>query len=241
MGGAVTGVSWKTNVLGSTSQNAGTVTNLPVASEDCDLIGIDAVMAQFDHIAASGAINLGGAAKKVELSPTGVRQRSGPGGVIEYPEYATHAVSLFGSNTTLIRVPSVTVGGSAQLSVAGGHVVLLVDGNFTYGGGGLGLEVAAGSTLTILVKGKIEFGSGNATITSGGMPPINIFSSYRNNGFSKWDSNSAGVKVAGNAKLDASIYAPFSSVAMDAPQHTPPPCSRVDQRGAGRRSWAGPQ
>src|SRR5690606_2370346 len=213
-GSTVTGVNWTTNVLGSTNQYAGPVSNLPVETEDCDLIGIEQVIAQFDHIPSSGALALSGAAKKVELSPTGVRQRTGPGGLQEYPAYQTHDVELFGSQTTLIRTSSVTIGGSAQLSVAGGHVVLLVDGDFTYGGGGLGLEVASGSSLTILIRGKTHFGSGNATITDGGMPPINIISSYRNTGFNKWASNGAGVRVSGNAKVDASIYAPFSSVAM---------------------------
>src|SRR5690606_1719486 len=100
-GSTVTGVNWTTNVLGSTNQYAGPVSNLPVETEDCDLIGIEQVIAQFDHIPSSGALALSRAAKKVELSPTGVRQRTGPGGLQEYPAYQTHDVELFGSQTTL--------------------------------------------------------------------------------------------------------------------------------------------
>lgn len=209
-GGGVEGVRWTENVLGATRQRAGPVNNQPVPAEECDPVGVAAVIDGFEKVPTSPAISIGGV-DRWEVRPSGVQQLSGKGGAKSLPNYKAHEVELFGERVSLIRVPKVSVGGSGSLRVAGGHVVLLVDEDFIYSGGGDGLVIEEGSTLTILVKGKVDFGSSQASKTAGGIPPIHVFSSYQNRGDNPWN---AGVKVSGAGRLDATIYAPFSDVGV---------------------------
>lgn len=212
-GGRVTEVTWTDNVLGNTHEGAGPVNNQPVEPEECDPVQIDDVMADFAGIPTSGAMNVSQWPYWTwELSPAGIRQQHTDSKAwVERPEYQTHTVELFGNETTLIRTSSVKVSSSGALRVSGGHVVLMVDGDFQYVGGGNGWVVEEGSSLTILVKGKVHLGSSQATRTPAGIPPINIFSSYRNSGDNPWN---AGVRVDGAGRLDATIYAPFSDVGI---------------------------
>lgn len=212
-GGTVRGVDWTTNVLGRTIERAGPVNNLPVEAEECDPLGIEAVIGQFSSIATGPAMNINAWPYWTwQIGPAGIRQQHVDSkawrNVSEYP---AHAVELFGENTTLIRTSKLSVSSSGALHVSGGHVVLLVDGDFEYLGGGSGWRVDEGSSLTILVRGKVHVGSSQSTTTSGGVPPINIFSAYRNSGNNPWN---AGVRVTGAGRLDATIYAPFSDVGV---------------------------
>lgn len=161
-GGEVSGVSWTRNVLGSTRQHSSSVNNQPVPPEECDPVGIAAVIERFENVQTSPALAIGGV-DSWELRPNGIQQLSGNGGAKSLPDYTAHDVELFGESVSLIHVPRVKAGGSGSLRIAGGHVVLLVEEEFTYGGGGAGLMIEEGSRLTILTKGKVEFGGSQSS------------------------------------------------------------------------------
>lgn len=212
-GGTITQVGWTQNVLGRVGERAGPVNNLPVEPEECDPVDVAGLISSYSHVPTNPAMNVNQWPYWTwELNPAGVRQQhTDSKSWRDAPDYTTHSVELFGQEATLIRTSSVKVSSSGALRVSGGHVVLLVDGDFEYLGGGSGWVVDEGSSLTILVKGKVHVGSSQATRTAGGIPPINIFSSYRNTGNNPWN---AGVRVSGAGRLDATIYAPYSDVGV---------------------------
>ncbi|MCD8476481.1 MAG: polymer-forming cytoskeletal protein [Shewanella fodinae] len=99
---------------------------------------------------------------------------------------------------------------NASMNITSGDVVIYVKNNTKIEGGGSGIHVADGATLTILTPGKVEFGSsGKVTTdatgaaTSSNKPPISIYSSYSDGG------TGIDVKEAGQVAY-AAIYAPYT-------------------------------
>ncbi|MGL5498675.1 MAG: DUF7305 domain-containing protein [Aeromonas sobria] len=114
---------------------------------------------------------------------------------------------LFGKEQTVYKLDSLNMGSDAKLTIKG-DVVLLIGKDFTMGGSNQ-LTVTPGSSLTLIVSGKIDLGAG-AEVTAGkqgltpaGNPAISIYSAY---------SGKDGVKLSGNTPLYAALYAPLTEM-----------------------------
>ncbi|MFY8300499.1 DUF7305 domain-containing protein [Pseudoalteromonas sp. SS15] len=97
-----------------------------------------------------------------------------------------------------------------KMTIAGGDVIFLVDGNFILDGDAK-LTIKNGSSLTVFTTGKVILGASGQVITekegitTSGIPSLNFFSSY---------SGSDGFEVKGASDMYATIYAPLTQVRL---------------------------
>ncbi|CAM4073394.1 DUF7305 domain-containing protein [Pseudoalteromonas byunsanensis] len=102
-----------------------------------------------------------------------------------------------------------TVGSNGSVTIQGGDVIFLIDGDFSIQGGS-GMTIKAGSSLSIFVTGNIDLGgSGNVYVeqhglTTSGHAAFNIYSSQ----------SGEGVSLGGNSDMYAKVYAPLSTVSV---------------------------
>ncbi|QLH65773.1 DUF7305 domain-containing protein [Aeromonas veronii] len=114
---------------------------------------------------------------------------------------------LFGKDQTIYQLDSLNMGADATLTIKG-DVVLLIDKDFTMTGSNK-LTVSEGSSLTLIVSGKVDLGAGAEVtaakqgLTAGGTPAISIYSAY---------SGKDGIKLSGNTPLYAALYAPLTEM-----------------------------
>lgn len=114
---------------------------------------------------------------------------------------------LFGKEQTVYKLDSLNMGADATLTIKG-DVVLLIDKDFTMTGSNK-LTVSEGSSLTLIVSGKVDLGAGAEVtavkqgLTAGGTPAISIYSAY---------SGKDGIKLSGNTPLYAALYAPLTEM-----------------------------
>ncbi|WP_421345707.1 DUF7305 domain-containing protein [Aeromonas veronii] len=114
---------------------------------------------------------------------------------------------LFGKDQTIYQLDSLNMGADATLTIKG-DVVLLIDKDFTMTGSNK-LTVSEGSSLTLIVSGKVDLGAGAEVtaakqgLTTGGTPAISLYSAY---------SGKDGVKLSGNTPLYAALYAPLTEM-----------------------------
>lgn len=99
---------------------------------------------------------------------------------------------------------------NSAMNITSGDVIIYVKKITKIEGGGSGIHVANGATLTILTPGTVEFGSSGVVstgatgaTTSGNKPPISIYSSYGDGG------SGIDIKDAGQVAY-AAIYAPYT-------------------------------
>lgn len=103
-----------------------------------------------------------------------------------------------------------SISSDGYFEVAGGDVILLIDGDFSMLGAAK-LRIKKDSSLTVLLTGKVNIGAGAQVITeqegltTSGHPSLSFYSSY--NGMN-------GVKFSGAANLYAAIYAPLTTVKL---------------------------
>ncbi|WP_336274943.1 DUF7305 domain-containing protein [Vreelandella indica] len=130
--------------------------------------------------------------------------------------WVTHASPqfnlFFGESAPIYRVNNLRLTSSPSLRVSGGDIVIMVDGNFTMGGGGPGLVIDSDSSLTVFVAGKIDFGSvlkmpTANSINSNGKPTFTIFSGYNGSG--------TGVNFSSSNRVVANVYAPYANVSVN--------------------------
>lgn len=124
------------------------------------------------------------------------------------PEFST----LFGEATPIYRVNNLRLTGSPSLRVSGGDIVIVVDGNFTMGGGGPGLVIAPDSSLTVFVAGRIDFGSvlnmpASNSLNNNGEPTFSLFSGYK--------GSDTGVNFSSSNRVVANVYAPYANVSVN--------------------------
>ena len=97
-----------------------------------------------------------------------------------------------------------------QMTITGGDVIFLVDGDFKIDGNAK-LTIRSGSSLTVFTTGKIILGASGEVITEKegmtdtGIPSLNFFSSY---------DKKDGVQVKGASDMYATIYAPLTQVRL---------------------------
>jgi len=130
--------------------------------------------------------------------------------------WLTHASpetnTLMGKQTPIYRVNNLRLTSSPSLRVSGGDVVIVVDGDFTMGGGGPGLVIEPDSSLTVFVAGQTDFGSvlnmpTANSINSNGKPTFSLFSGYKGSG--------TGVNFSSSNRVVANVYAPYTNVSVN--------------------------
>lgn len=190
----------------------------PVPIEDCDPLQIVETAAQFENLPSPG--NLAPdwwPYKRWELTPTGARRRNeSNNGIWESTPFTSQQVQLFGRTLPMIVVDDFNLAAGEETRITGGDVVLFVDGDFIAQGNHKML-VDPGSSLTVIVTGKTRLGASfemldgadrtraPLPVNDKGMPTFSIFSSYQ---------GTDGVKLEGNGKLTASIYAPLTDMSI---------------------------
>ncbi|MCI0511116.1 hypothetical protein C8E00_10993 [Chromohalobacter marismortui] len=130
-------------------------------------------------------------------------------------EATTADMPTFDKPVSVVRTQDLTLK-NGELNVSGGDVVLLVDGDLTLGsGGGKGLTIDQGSTLTIFVTGETHIKSStqmaDVPATTNGRSTLSLYSSHKDS-----DSYSKGVLIDGSAQALANIYAPYANVSVTA-------------------------
>lgn len=130
-------------------------------------------------------------------------------------EATTADMPTFDKPVPVVRTQDLTLK-NGELNVSGGDVVLLVDGDLTLGsGGGKGLTIDQGSTLTIFVTGETHIKSStqmaSVQATTNGRSTLSLYSTHKDS-----DSYSKGVLIDGSAQALANIYAPYANVSVTA-------------------------
>ncbi|MCK0746773.1 polymer-forming cytoskeletal protein [Chromohalobacter nigrandesensis] len=130
-------------------------------------------------------------------------------------EATTADMPTFDKPVPVVRTQDLTLK-NGELNVSGGDVVLLVDGDLTLGsGGGKGLTIDQGSTLTIFVTGETHIKSStqmaSVQATTNGRSTLSLYSTYEDSG-----SYSKGVLIDGSAQALANVYAPYANVSVTA-------------------------
>ncbi|AJY49409.1 hypothetical protein KO116_00910 [Halomonas sp. KO116] len=120
--------------------------------------------------------------------------------------------TLFGEQASIYRLNSLKLTSSSSLRVTGGNVVIVIDEDFTMGGGGAGLVIDGDSSLTVFVEGKVDFGSvlnmpEINSINSNGESTFSIFSGY--------SGSDTGVNFHSSNRVVANVYAPYTNVSVN--------------------------
>ncbi|MFM5367027.1 hypothetical protein ACET85_14715 [Aeromonas veronii] len=180
----------------------------PVAGQVCDPLNVAALAKSFPPatLPINGPLTLGATQQMVLTtdpssgSVTSSNQHK-PG--LPLPGKG----ELFGKEQTVYKLDSLNMGADATLTIKG-DVVLMIDKDFTMTGSNK-LTVSEGSSLTLIVSGKVDLGAGAEVtavkqgLTAGGTPAISIYSSY---------SGKDGIKLSGNTPLYAALYAPLTEM-----------------------------
>lgn len=123
------------------------------------------------------------------------------------PEFTSVNADVLGNNIPVIKLKEFNLRGSDNLLIKGGDVTLFVEGDFKMAGA-TKITIAAGSSLTLIMKGAVELGAGADIIAlqhglaDSGLPAMSIYSSY----------SGSGINISGDFELYAQIYAPLSDV-----------------------------
>ncbi|MBA2780576.1 DUF7305 domain-containing protein [Billgrantia kenyensis] len=128
---------------------------------------------------------------------------------------------------TAMRFSKLDIGSNGSLTIGEPdhpqHIVMVVDGDVNVSGGGDGLVIAEGSTLTLVVGGSVHL-QGGVDIRGAGVvtpwtdsngeqqlvPSLGIYSTADQNDL----GNQAGVRLRGNTDMYATVYAPFADVSV---------------------------
>ncbi|MDR5907153.1 DUF7305 domain-containing protein [Franzmannia qiaohouensis] len=114
-------------------------------------------------------------------------------------------------DVNVMRVGDLRISSSGSLRVTG-DVVLIVEGEFSIGGGGQGLVIDPNGSLTVIVEGKTQFGSAAKmnsvnTLNLSGNPSLSILSAY--------EGSDNGIEFNGGGRVVANVYAPFTGVSVN--------------------------
>ena len=187
-----------------------------ISSEECDPIDISAKLAPFSAVTPVSTIesehsNNGVSASYSFSGTSGQAYSTGNYNSNTSPKLPITPVTMdvLGQQKPVYVLDNLVLN-NAAMNITSGDVVIYVKNMTKIEGGGSGIHVANGATLTILTPGKVEFGSsGQVTTgatgaaTSSNKPPISIYSSYSAGG------TGVDVKDAGNVAY-AAIYAPYT-------------------------------
>ncbi len=211
----------RNHVGGAVQPGSAPVVNQPVPEEECDPLGIDSVMAEFASLPTSHAIRTGYPRNNWTVTPESISHFDETYNVnrVTGSGIVGHEVELFGRQTTLYKVDAIELG-NGRIRVSGGDVVIYVTGAANLGtGGGQGIVIDPGSSLTLLVAGRTRVASAirmteTPPVNSNGVPTFAIYSNIRQSTISGWPAY--GVGVEGSAQVTAAIYAPYANVGITA-------------------------
>jgi len=206
--------------VGGTHQ-ANTSPGVPeVATPPCDPLEIAAPLNVLrNSLPGSGNLPVGNWPRvNYRLMPNGVSYREGDASTPWIPDQPrTDALlvrPVFERPMPTLKTGNLTIGSGGSLRIGeaggpGGDIALVVDGNLSIGGGGNGLVIAPGYTLTLFVTGRVDI---NSNIQAGSGATV-----LERNGillpvFSIYSSSSQPVTLEGSSKTYASIYAPHAHV-----------------------------
>ncbi|MCG7601901.1 polymer-forming cytoskeletal protein [Halomonas sp. McH1-25] len=191
------------------NRKTGNVDVLPVESikeRQCDFLNLAGGIASLEDVESLGALNVDNGRSYQLLA--GSRSEGG----------ALHdEVAFMGEQAAVVRLDSLNVGGGAMFEVSGGKpIVLFVDGDVDLGGGATFKIKGEGTKLKIVTKGSfrqsldadklvidVDTDSGSNVVDDDNNP---IFSLY----------TTGDVSISGAAKFYGSIYAPYSTVEVNA-------------------------
>ncbi|WP_279507370.1 DUF7305 domain-containing protein [Aeromonas veronii] len=174
----------------------------PVAGQVCDPLNVAALpnSPKLANLPLNGPLTLGATQQMVLTTDLAT-------GSVTSSNQHKPGLPLPGKEQTVYQLDSLNMGADASLTIKG-DVVLLIDKDFTMTGSNK-LTVSEGSSLTLIVSGKVDLGAGAEVtaakqgLTAGGMPAISIYSAY---------SGKDGVKLSGNTPLYAALYAPLTEM-----------------------------
>lgn len=189
----------------------------PVAGE-CDVLNIVETMQEYTDVEDSGPLTAGvyPYADWI-ITPDGVSYFNETWDVQKRERDSSRrmeVVEVGGRNMSMLRTGDFNLVNSS-LTISGGDVAIFVDGDLNLGtGGGRGLIIEDGSTLTFFVTGSTKIAS---TIQMNAERSVNaeghaVFSIYS----SKEDKKEeAGVIINGGSNVVANVYAPLANVSVN--------------------------
>ncbi len=202
-------------------------------SQACDPLNLQASTANYANLTSSGTIEgqhyiPGHPSQKstYDITPSGAAlfadaAAASHGGAAPQAGVRPQEVMVMGESTSAYVLDRLNLNGST-LNISGGDVTLIVKGDFLMEGGKPSINVASGSSLTILVQGQTNLGSDGALYVADAgaaanqnKPPLSIYSS---------NSSANGVVIKGSfGKPDgravnsyAALYAPYTDVNINA-------------------------
>ncbi|WP_444676733.1 DUF7305 domain-containing protein [Halomonas sp. E19] len=212
--------SWKeTSSFAGGGVSSGTHSAVsPVPTSECDAVSLPTVIEQFS-MPSNGNITVGNWPRvNATVTPDKITSFDQTWNVQEdvvLAESVNSSVLGFEGEVPVIRTGDLTLT-NGEMNVSGGDVVLFVNGNLTLGsGGGLGLTIDSGSTLTIFVTGTTHILSSTQMSSipqvTNGRPTFSLYST-------KEDilPSQSGVTISGSARAAANVYAPFANVKVTA-------------------------
>ena len=195
------------HVGGVSQENGSPAPDQPVAIRSCDPLNIDSMAAGFQSAPEGRQPVTADANREVRLTPTEALTRTG--------SWVNDWSALDGVAPVeggFYRLPQLDMTSNSQLHIAGGDVVLFVDGDFTFSGNSK-MRIEPGSTLTVYVSGRTSLGNsfdmdGIAPVNDAGQPVFSLYSLNRS-------AAMPGVSISGNAKVSGTVYAPHTAVRLD--------------------------
>lgn len=193
--------------------------NIPrVPSEECDPLHVLEVVQGFDSLPSLGSLRPDyWPYKEWVLTPGRVKREHAQTGELEDTEFTGRDAVVLGRDAKVIVLSGLDLTRGDFTRVTGGDVVLVVRGDFTAGGNHK-VYIDEGSSLTVFVTGRVNLGGSFAVldgsdprlparpVTADGRPTFAIYSSF---------TGSQGVRLSGNGKLTASVYAPLTEVLVE--------------------------
>mgnify|MGYP001329633732 CR=1 FL=1 len=208
------------HVEGVTREHGSPSPNAPVPPMDCDPIGLPSYVERFSGLPTDNAtLTAGWPTTQFRITPDNVSHYDDTHNVKAWTvasEFTPQQAHVFDDafRSTVYKFNDVDFASNGRLEIAGGDVVMFVDGDFKIAGDAA-LTIAPDSSLTVFVTGTTEL-SGSFrmndinVVNTEGVPAFAIFSSVQQDSLSGWQPK--GVKLSGNGKLVATVYAPFTNV-----------------------------
>lgn len=191
--------------------------NTPVSPPECDPLDITDMIEGLNTIPSNGNIQIGSwPLVDWQVTPQGLKAFDLTSSVNKWVDKGTGSpAAVLGSQETVIRTNKLDLT-NGSLTVKGGDVVMYVNGDLTLGtGGGQGIVIEPGSTLTVFTTGKTVIRSAikmpTTSALTAGRPTFALFSSYADT-----TQLGKGVDIAGSSRLVANVYAPFANVSVNA-------------------------
>lgn len=217
-GGSFTGPNWIDDHSGlANSINNATPTAPSVPSQSCDPADIATQLSGISGFTSNGDMTTAHwqtADSPYEFKPGTVEMFNSS--ATDYKDIKTaQDQDLMGESMQVHVFDDFTLK-NGEVNVSGGDVVIVVKGDFTTAGNPSSINIEAGSSLTIMVEGKVNVGSGSditasGSLTSNGKPPVSIFSAYESK-----NNSDKGVVINGAGDMYASVYAPLTHVDVGA-------------------------